>query len=297
MGGEPDADGPIPGCLYLVSTPIGNLGDITLRALEVLKEVSLIACEDTRRTRKILVRYGIRTPTTSYHQFNEAARAPGLVRKIRSGEKLALVTDGGTPCISDPGYHLIRQVREAGAKVFSVPGPSAVVAALSVSGLRSERFHFEGFLPARQGPRKKRIRELAGIPETLVLFEAPHRIRRTLEDLLDLLGDRQVALARELTKIHEECRLGRLSQILQELPQTIRGELTLVVQGPEDNRPGQQVPREEDLLREIESSPGRSTGQAVREVARRHGLSSRDAYKLWVRKGGKGRSTRKSPKK
>ncbi len=140
-------------------------------------------------------------------------------------------------------------------------------------------------------------RELAGIPETLVLFEAPHRIRRTLEDLLDLLGDRQVALARELTKIHEECRLGRLSQILQELPQMIRGELTLVVQGPEDNRPGQQVPREEDLLREIESSPGRSTGQAVREVARRHGLSSRDAYNLWVRKGGKGRSTRKSPKK
>ncbi len=282
--------------LYVVATPIGNLEDVSLRALRTLREVKLIAAEDTRKTKRLLTTYDIKTPMTSYHKHNEWTKLDYILGYLEGGD-VALVSEAGTPGMSDPGYELIVAASQRGIPVVPIPGPSAVITALTISGLATERFTYLGFLPRRVNSRRRLLETVVNEYGTIVVLESPHRLLATLNDTLLILGDRRIAVGRELTKIHEECRLGRLSRILQELPQTIRGELTLVVQGPEDDRPGKQVPCEEDLLREIDSSPGRSTGQAVREVARRHGLSSREAYKLWVRKGGKGRSSRKSPKK
>ncbi len=269
------------GTLYVVATPIGNLEDITLRALRLLKEVSLIAAEDTRRTQKLLAHYGIRAPLTSYHAHNQWEKAEVLLHRLRGGEAVALVSDAGTPTISDPGVHLIRRCYEAGIRVVPVPGPSAVMAALSVAGLPTERFRFEGFLPTRRSARLKRIRALAEEEAAVVLFEAPHRIAALLRDLYDVLGDRQVILLRELTKLFEERIVGSLPEILKRAEAApLKGEMTLLIEG---NPGGAGRPQEADLrslldeVRRLETE-GVSRKEALAQVARRHGLSRRDLY-------------------
>src|SRR5919108_741811 len=194
----------MPGTLYVVATPIGNLEDVTLRALRVLREVSVIAAEDTRRTARLLQHYSISTPTTSLHEHNERTKTPGLIDRLRNGESVALVSDAGTPVISDPGARLVAAAHAAGVRVEPVPGPSAALAALSASGLSGDAFTFVGFPPARAEARRNWLRELAHETRPLVLYEAPHRIRDTLEDMFSIWGDRTIALGRELTKVHEE---------------------------------------------------------------------------------------------
>lgn len=219
------------GTLYLVSTPIGNLRDITLRALDVLRQVDLIAAEDTRRTRILLNRYGIRKPTLSFHDYNKQRRTPLLLQRLRDGEAVALVTDAGTPGISDPGFYLVRAAVQEGIAVTNVPGPTALVAALVISGLPTDRFVFEGFLPVKKG-RRKRLQALAEEPRTLIFYEGPGRVLRTLRDLRETLGERNAAVARELTKKFEEVVRGPLSQVIDTLAaKTPRGEYVIVVQG------------------------------------------------------------------
>jgi 16S rRNA (cytidine1402-2'-O)-methyltransferase len=222
----------MPGTLYVVATPIGNLEDITQRALRVLREVDLIACEDTRRTRILLAHHGIATPTTSYHEHNQRVRGPELVRRLLDGRSVALVTDAGTPGISDPGFRLVRQARAAGVPVVPVPGPSAVVAVLSAAGVPADRFVFEGFLPPKPGRRINRLRELAALEMTLVLYESPHRILATLEAVAQVFGDREVVLAREVTKQFEEIVAAPAAAHHARLTAAgVRGEFTLVIPG------------------------------------------------------------------
>ena len=196
----------MPGTLYLISTPIGNLEDITHRAVRLLGQVDLIACEDTRHTRKLLNHYGINTRTISYHEHNEQERAAQLLKLIESGSDVAIVSDAGTPGISDPGFRLTKLAIEGGARVVPVPGASALIAALVASGLPTDEFFFGGFLPARSGARRTRLKEVAGMRATLIFYEAPHRIAATLRDAHEILGERAAVVARELTKIHEESR-------------------------------------------------------------------------------------------
>ena len=219
------------GKLFLVATPIGNLQDITLRALEVLRAVDLIAAEDTRRAAILLRHYDIRKPTVSYHDFNERKATPQLIAHLRAGKSVALIADAGTPGISDPAFYLVRAVLEENLAVEAIPGATAFVPALVISGLPCERFVFEGFPPAKKG-RQTFFKNLAAETRTIVLYEAPHRVVRTLQDMLQYWGDRRLALARELTKIHEEVRRGAISEILaglQERP--LRGECVLIVEG------------------------------------------------------------------
>jgi 16S rRNA (cytidine1402-2'-O)-methyltransferase len=221
------------GILYVVATPIGNLEDITLRALRILKEVDLIAAEDTRRTRVLLAHFGIAKPLVSYYDAVERRRAPELVARLTRGDRIALICDAGTPALSDPGYRLVTGASEAGIAVVPIPGPSALTAALAVAGLPSDRFVFEGFLPARGGARARRLEALRDEPRTIVFFEAPHRLASTLEALCEVLGDeRPVVLARELTKRFEEVRRGTLSGFRDTIRGLkVRGEVTLVVAG------------------------------------------------------------------
>jgi 16S rRNA (cytidine1402-2'-O)-methyltransferase len=221
----------VAGKLYLVATPIGNLQDITLRALETLRSVDLIAAEDTRRAAILLRHYEIQKPTMSYHDFNERTAAPQIIARLQEGKSVALVTDAGTPGISDPGFYLVRAARAENIVVEAIPGPTAMVAALVISGLPSDRFVFEGFPPAKKG-RQTFFQNLAHESRTIVLYEAPQRVPRTLRDILAHWGDRRVALARELTKIHEEVRRGKVSEILAGLQdRPLRGECVLVVEG------------------------------------------------------------------
>ena len=220
------------GTLFLVATPIGNLEDITQRALRVLREVALVAAEDTRRTRRLLERYGIEARVVSLFEHNERARVPGLLAKLRAGDSVAVVTDAGSPGVADPGYPLVRAAVEAGVRVESVPGPSAVLAALQVSGLPTDAFTFVGFLPVRSGPRRRRLEELSERRETVVAFESPHRVRETLADLEVVWGDRPIALARELTKTFEEVLRGSARELRSALtPEKRRGEMVLVLGG------------------------------------------------------------------
>jgi 16S rRNA (cytidine1402-2'-O)-methyltransferase len=222
------------GTLYVVATPIGNLEDITLRALRILKEADLIAAEDTRRTLKLLNRYQISKPISSYHDHNKEQKGSYFIEKLTAGYAMALVTDAGTPGISDPGYYLVNLALDAGIRVVPVPGPTAVVTALSVSGLPTDRFVVENFLPRKKGQRCRRLKELAEEERTIVLFESPHRIKRVLEEMLEILGDREAVLARELTKMYEEFYRGQLSDIIARLgDDKIRGEITLVLRGRE----------------------------------------------------------------
>lgn len=220
------------GALFVVATPIGNLGDMSHRAVETLREVELILCEDTRQTRKLLDHYGVRTPTMAYHDHNEARKTPELVERLTNGAQIALVSDAGTPTISDPGYRLLNALRSTDVAVVPIPGASAVTALLSVSGLPTDRFLFEGFLPVKKGKRQRRLDELAVEKGTIVLFESPHRIARTLAECLDVWGDRPACIGRELTKKFEEIRRGHLSELCEWAGQrTLKGEITLAVSG------------------------------------------------------------------
>lgn len=220
------------GTLYVVSTPIGNLEDLTYRAVRVLSEVDIVACEDTRHSQKLLNHYGIKTKTVSYHEHNERDRAGELLTSLQSGLDVAIVSDAGTPGISDPGFRLVRMALEAGLRVVPVPGPTALVSALVASGLPSDEFFFAGFLPGRSGARRARLADLASIPSTLIFYEAPHRIAASLEDARAILGEREAVVARELTKLHEEVLRGRLSELAEKFSQATqepRGEMVVVI--------------------------------------------------------------------
>jgi 16S rRNA (cytidine1402-2'-O)-methyltransferase len=230
----------LPGTLFVVATPIGNLEDVTLRALRILREVDLVACEDTRHTRLLLSRHDIHASTTSYFEHNKLRKGPELIRMLLDGRSIALVTDAGTPGISDPGFMLVRDAREAGIPVVPVPGPSAVIAALSAAGIGADRFVFEGFLPIKPGRRVNRLRALAALEMTLVLYESPHRIVATLEAIRDVFGEAEVVVARELTKQFEEIVRATASAHLERLGATgPRGEFTVVI--PRSRRPGDEA--------------------------------------------------------
>ena len=268
------------GTLYVVATPIGNLEDVTLRALLVLREVSLIACEDTRHTRKLLNHHSIRTATVSFHRFNEERAVPSLLQKLRSGKDLALVTDGGTPSVSDPGFSLVRACREEEIPVVPVPGPSALLAALVGSGLPADRFSFFGFLPHRSGERRRLLDSLRERRETLVFFDSPRRVAGSLEEMAQILGDRPAAICREMTKIHEEFRRGTLAGLAAQLRgATLRGEVTLVVGGafPRESRSAGPETLRAEVEREVREQ-GLSRRDAARAVAARRGIPRRDVY-------------------
>lgn len=219
-----------PGTLYLVATPIGNLEDITLRALRVLRECDMVAAEDTRHSGQLLRHFGISKPMLSYFQFNEARRSEEILERLGRGEKIALVTDAGTPGISDPGERVVKAALAAGFRVESVPGPCALVAALTASGLPTEEFHFVGFLPHKSGQRRRRLEALADVPGTLILYESPYRVLKLLEELSEIFPERQVALARELTKKFEEIRSGTAREIWVEMQQrAIKGEFVILL--------------------------------------------------------------------
>lgn len=265
--------------LYVVATPIGNLEDITLRALRVLREVDVIAAEDTRRTRKLLARYEIHTPLTSYHEGNERAKAETLVQRLEAGESVALVSDAGTPTISDPGYRLVRAAAGKGLPVTPAPGASAAVAALSVCGLATDRFVFQGFLPSRRGRRREKLQELRDDDRTAVYYEAPRRIRDTLSDMREILGDRAALVGRELTKVHEELLRGTLSELAERLDHdALRGEFVIVVAGR-----GETPEVDEELLRAEAARllrTGRKANDVAKLMAQTFPLAKRDAYEL-----------------
>jgi 16S rRNA (cytidine1402-2'-O)-methyltransferase len=266
----------VPG-LHIVSTPIGNLGDITLRALATLAGADLIACEDTRVTRKLIDRYAIATPLTPYHDHNAAAARPKLLQQLAEGAALALVSDAGTPLLSDPGFKLVRAAQEAGHNVTVLPGASAPLAGLVVAGLPSDQFLFAGFLPAKQGARRARIEELARIPATLVLFETAPRIAAALADLAAGLGDREAAVCRELTKLHEEVRRGDLASLAQSFAASdIRGEIVLIIAPPAAAAP-LDIGDADALLRRALMRA--SLKDAVGEVAQATGLPRREVYR------------------
>ena len=276
----------MPPTLYLVATPIGNLEDITLRALRVLREVALIAAEDTRRTARLLTHYGIHTPTTSFYEQVEREKVPGLIARLTAGESLAVVSDAGTPGVSDPGYRLVRAAVDAGIRVEAVPGASAVLAALATSAFPTSPFSFIGFPPARAHARNEWLRHLGDRTETLVFFEAPHRIRETLESARGILGDRPIAVARELTKVHEEVIRGPISDVLSRL-RVARGEFTIVLTGADPTvRSIEAVPDPAVLLHEfgrLTDTPGCTRRTAISRLAQRYGLASRAVYALLER--------------
>jgi 16S rRNA (cytidine1402-2'-O)-methyltransferase len=267
--------------LYLVSTPIGNLEDITLRALRVLKEVDLIACEDTRHTRRLLDHFGVNKPTISYHEHNEQRRAEELVERLARGESIALVTDAGTPGISDPAYRVVVAAIERGVPVTPIPGATAMIAALVASGLPTDSFLFAGFLPHKKQARRARLAELRQERMTLICYETPHRIREALVDALEILGDRRAALSRELTKLHEEFLRGSLSELAAHFEvHGPRGEMTLVIAGNrEDNlNPEESISISEQVER-LTRDQGMSRNEAIKQAAHTRGLSKREAYR------------------
>ena len=262
--------------LYLVATPIGNLGDIGLRALGILAAADVIACEDTRVSRNLTRHYGIATPLTAYHEHNATEARPKLLARLTAGEVVALISDAGTPLISDPGYKLAREASDAGHSVTAVPGASAVLTALSVAGLPTDRFFFEGFLPPKETARQKRITELARIPATLVLFETGPRIAAALADLAQELGAREAAVCRELTKLHEEVRRAPLDTLVRDYADgaETRGEFVIIVAPP-----GEQAADAQDIDALLRRALGRvSVKDAVSEVASATGASRRDVY-------------------
>jgi 16S rRNA (cytidine1402-2'-O)-methyltransferase len=268
----------VSGTLYIVATPIGNLEDISARAVRILGEVDLIACEDTRQTRKLLDRYGIAKPLVSYHEHNEQARSADLLSELEAGKNIALVSDAGTPLIADPGYRLVELARRNGISVSPIPGPSALLAALSASGLPTNSFVFNGFLPPKRAQRRKLLEDFRSSEATLVFYEAPHRILGALEDIEEVLGPRPVVLARELTKIHEEFLHGtaaEIQQVLQQRP-SVKGEITLMI-GKGEIVPVDDTPLAEAVRKLMESGVPRM--EALKTVARQRGLSKRDVYK------------------
>jgi 16S rRNA (cytidine1402-2'-O)-methyltransferase len=287
----PQDSPPLEPGLYVVATPIGNLEDITLRALRVLRQADLIACEDTRHTQKLLNHFEIQTPTQSYHQHNEASRAQELVERIAAGGRIALVSDAGMPGISDPGERVIRAVLERGRKVIVIPGPSALVSALVASGLPTGSFRFVGFLPARSGERRSALESLRNETDTLVLYEAPHRAAEMLADVEKIFGaDRRIAIARELTKVHEEFLRGAVKDVAAEMKKrdAIRGEMTIIIAGRQADAATQLHSHGVvERMRELMTSESLDEKAALKQVAREFGLSKSEAYREWQRgKGG-----------
>jgi 16S rRNA (cytidine1402-2'-O)-methyltransferase len=276
----------VAGALYIVSTPIGNLEDITQRALRVLGEVDLIACEDTRHTRKLLTHYGINTPTVSYHEHNERARAAGLLAQLQAGASIAIVSDAGTPGINDPGFRLVQLAIENDVRVIPVPGPSALITALVSSGLPTDEFFFGGFLPAKANARRSRLAELRSLQATLIFYEAPHRIAATLKDAQEILGERQAVVARELTKIHEEFARGLLSELaLRFAPgEKARGEIVLVIDRTviDDNSLNKKSESSIASLVALFEEQGLDQRAALKKAARELGIHRAEAYRRLV---------------
>jgi 16S rRNA (cytidine1402-2'-O)-methyltransferase len=271
----------MPGTLYVVATPIGNLEDVTARALRILKEVAVIAAEDTRRTGHLLARYAITTPTTSLHEHNETSKTPALIERLNRGEDIALVSDAGTPLISDPGQHLIRMAIAAGIRIEPIPGPSAVMAALSAAGVSTAIFSFLGFPPIRSNDRNLWFERLKQIDHTVVFFEAPHRIDQTLGELLRAIGDCPIVVCRELTKIHESLVRGQISQILSERLKA-KGELTVVIEigHKTDNEPA-SLPSDESLADKFGhmiANDHISRRKAIASLARIHRMTPNQVY-------------------
>jgi 16S rRNA (cytidine1402-2'-O)-methyltransferase len=267
------------GKLYIVSTPIGNLEDITLRAIRILKEVDLIACEDTRVTKKLLSHYQVQKPLTSYHEHNEEEKAKYLLSLLEAGKNIALVSDAGTPGISDPGYRLIRIASKNGVEVISIPGSNAAIAALSVSGLSSLSFTFFGFIPKSTKKRREFLEAIKEFSQTLIFFESPNRVTKTLNDALEIFGNRNVSISRELTKVFEETLRGEISSIIEKLKQRKenRGEFTIVIEGKnKQNQVGKEIVEKE---LKILMERGLSLKDTVKEVSRNLGLSKSKVYK------------------
>ncbi|MBI1882663.1 MAG: 16S rRNA (cytidine(1402)-2'-O)-methyltransferase [Chlamydiae bacterium] len=278
------------GTLYVVSTPIGNLEDITLRALRILKEVTLIACEDTRQTSKLLQRYDIHKPLVSCHDFNEKSRSLDLIERLRQGQDIALVSDAGTPGISDPGFKVIALAIEHQIPVFAIPGPAAFLTALTISGLPLHRFAFEGFLPERKMARRKFLMDLKAEPRTLIFYESVRRIKESLKDLFEIFGNRKVTVARELTKKFETFERGFLKEILSRLDlKNLKGEFVLVVQGFKEEEIHVSSLDESTLVQEVEETMKNhnlSKKEAVKWVAEMKGLSRKYVYRLTHSKQG-----------
>jgi 16S rRNA (cytidine1402-2'-O)-methyltransferase len=271
----------MPGTLFVVATPIGNLEDVSARALRILREATLIAAEDTRRAAQLLSRFSITTPTTSLHEHNEGRKTAALVDRLKGGDSIALVSDAGTPTISDPGQQLIRSAIDAGIRIESIPGPSAALAALAASGLPSDTFTFLGFPPTRAADRARWFSDVRSAGRTVVFFEAPHRIRQTIQDLRDALGDAYVVVARELTKIHEELVRGPISDVLSGLRQP-RGEYTVVVDVGHLTELGHEAAPGDPEIRakfyEMTESLGLTRRAAISALAKRYRLPARDVY-------------------
>jgi 16S rRNA (cytidine1402-2'-O)-methyltransferase len=262
----------MPGILYVVASPIGNLEDITLRALRILREAAFIACEDTRHTRKLLDHYGISKPAISYHEHNESARAAEIIERLESGDSVALVSDAGTPLISDPGYRVVAAAIAAGITVVPIPGANAAVTALSASGLPTDAFRFCGFLPPKSSQRRKLLEQLKPETCTLIFYEAPHRIQEALEDIAAVMGNREVVIARELTKLHEEFLRGKPA----DLQPSARGEITILIgKATEPDPSDTPIP---DQVAALEKQ-GVPRMDAIKQVAKSRGLSKREVYK------------------
>ena len=265
------------GVLHIVSTPIGNLEDITLRALRILKEVDVIAAEDTRHSSKLLTYYGISKPLISYWGEKEKVKSTEILERLRGGQSVALISDAGTPGISDPGAVLIKKALEEGFNVISIPGTSALIAALSISGLSTEEFTFIGFLPSKKSQRQKALKALSLEARTLVFYEAPHRILETLSDMKEIFGERRIAVAKEISKIHEEVSRGNISDVLNRLEKsTVAGEYVLIVEG----RIEEKMLTTDDALLEVSMFIKKGLGrkEAVKRVAEAYGLSKKELY-------------------
>ncbi|MDH3973556.1 MAG: 16S rRNA (cytidine(1402)-2'-O)-methyltransferase [Deltaproteobacteria bacterium] len=284
------ADEAFKGTLYIVSTPIGNLKDITLRALDILAQADLVAAEDTRHSRKLFTRYGIKTKLVSYFAAKEDKKAALLLDELREGKKVALISDAGTPGISDPGFQLVNKAVRQGHEVVTIPGPSALVSAITISGIPSARFVFEGFLPPKGSERKKRLKALEREERTIVLYESPRRIKRTLEDILACLGDREAALARELTKLHEEVVRGKISDIIRLFEkQTAKGEMALVLSGYNEEPREKAEPQDMNAFMEKIMKKELHLKEAAAIMSEVFTISKREAYEKLLSLKGKGR--------
>jgi len=278
----------MPGTLYLVATPIGNLQDITLRAIETLRAVNVIACEDTRHTRNLLTHLRISNTLVSYHEHNEFERAEELVDRLLAGESVAIVSDAGTPGISDPGFRIVQRAAEVGVTVIPIPGPAAFVTAVTASGLGTDSIFFGGFLPSKKGERRKRLEEVKDIPSTLTFYEAPHRLAKSLADCSDVLGDRPAAVARELTKMHEEIIRGRLTALAASFAgQPVKGEIVIVI----DRKSSEPVKKESmetglpERIAQLEAT-GMDQKSALKKAAKEFGLTKSEAYrKVKIKRG------------
>jgi 16S rRNA (cytidine1402-2'-O)-methyltransferase len=272
------------GILYIVATPIGNLEDITFRAIRMLKEVNLVAAEDTRRTRKLLNAYEISTPLISLHEHNEKEKSLLIIARIKSGMSVAYVTDAGTPCISDPGHHLVKMAQTENIRVIPIPGSSAVTASLSVSGFSADNFVFYGFLPAKENKRRKFLEELKEEEKAVVFYESPARYLAALQDMYDVLGDREIVIARELTKIFEEIKYGKISKFLNSSAQgKTKGEFTIILKGKEKEPIAVTVEEIEKKLLQLWKNKKVSLRDAVAEIVQQTGLSRKKVYDLAIK--------------